>query len=145
MFDRNFRTIRKDVVRSVLADGHFPINDKVKWRKFCDAVDYDRVLAVLEFPFVDIELEMWSSDGDWFDVKPDADNVYLGYVVCTQGRYCPNGRWGEYDWMTDGIPKHEPNVDFSASDWDKQLEQDMLNALDKYVKERNLSYTEPND
>lgn len=125
-----------ETIVSALAKGKFPIDDEEAWEKF---KENDRILAVIEFPCVDIELEMWTAGGYYFDeATADDDEISLAYVVCKKFGD------GAYDWDTDDFVQKHITVDFSSPTWEDELEQDMLETLDKYVEEHGYSYTEVN-
>ena len=129
-----------DNVVSVLADGKFPTGDKERWERYLNATyNGDRVLAVMEFPYIDIELEAYTGDGNEPSEAADDDNgIVLGYVVCIKGLYC-----GEEVWQTDDFAG-ECTVDFSSENWEELLEKEMVERLTEYVEKHGYSFTEPN-
>ena len=130
-----------DEVVSVLADGKFPTGDKERWESYLKATnDGDRVLAVLEFPYIDIELEAWTSDCFYEAAyaKDEDNDIDLSYMVCIRG-LCH----GKDTWETDE-GAGECNVDFSAENWEELLENEMVKRLAEYVEEHGYSFTEPN-
>ena len=136
-YAKDFHSLTDNVV-SVLADGEFPTVNIPKWDRFNKDLMCDRVLGVIQFPFIDIELEMWTKQGNNYDEATEDDkDIKLSYVVCRRFGY------GEDDWDTDGWVDKDVMVDWSDADWEIQLEEDMLSALEKYAEERGLSYTEP--
>ena len=130
-----------DEVVSVLADGKFPTGDKERWESYLKATnDGDRVLAVLEFPYIDIELEAWTGYGEEPWAATDNDNaIMLWYAVCIKGFL----HSGEEAWETDDWAG-KCTVDFSADNWEELLENEMVKRLDEYVDEHGYSFTEPN-
>lgn len=135
----HFGCLNDDVV-SVLASGKFPTDDADAWKKYLESTYRgDRVLAVIEFPYIDIELEAYTGDGNEPSEAADDDNgIVLGYVVCIKGLYC-----GEEVWQTDDFAG-ECTVDFSSENWEELLEKEMVERLAEYVEKRGYSFTEPN-
>jgi hypothetical protein len=130
-----------DEVVSVLADGKFPTGDKERWESYLKATNGgDRVLAVLEFPYIDIELEAWTSDYFYEPAyaKDEDTDIALSYMVCIRGLY-----HGKDTWETDE-GAGECKVDFSAENWEELLENEMVKRLAEYVEEHGYSFTEPN-
>ena len=139
--EKYFGLLNEDVV-SVLADGKFPTSDSKRWQKYLDETyNGDRVLAVIEFPMVDIELEAYTaSGGEPWEANDNDNEIMLSYFVCIKGI----GRSGSFEWESDDWTGDICKVDFSRPNWKSLLEEDMCNALDKYMKRRGLSYTAPN-
>lgn len=129
-----------DEVVSVLADGKFPTGDTERWERYLKATyDGDRVLAVMEFPYIDIELEAWTGGGGEPCEATDEDNeVSLSYVVCIGGLF-----HGEKVWNTDDFAG-DCTIDFSSENWEELLENEMVERLTEYAKKRGYSFTEPN-
>lgn len=130
-----------DEVVSVLADGKFPTGDKERWERYLKATyNGDRVLAVMEFPYIDIELEAWTAD--YFHepaYATDEDNgIDLSYMVCIRGLHC-----GTDCWETDE-GAGDCTVDFGADNWEELLEKEMVERLTEYVEKHGYSFTEPN-
>lgn len=126
-----FEKLTDDVV-SVLSDGEFPIDDKERWNKFYNDVERDRVLAIIECENIDIELEMWTGEGNSFDDADENDKkISLSYFVCIK----ENGTW-----ISDDFIDTEVNVDFSNPNWEIELENDMCNSLNAYIKESGYSF-----
>lgn len=129
-----------DEVVSVLADGKFPTGDAERWERYLKATyDGDRVLAVMEFPYIDIELEAWTRGGGEPCEATDSDNeIFPTYVVCIRGLHC-----GTDCWETDDFAG-KCTVDFSSENWEELLEKEMVERLTEYAKGRGYSFTEPN-
>lgn len=130
-------------VRLALADGCFPTGSPDKWKAFLEDTNATgRLLAQLEYPTLDIELEMWRADGEDYDLANNEMNgITLSYVIC-----CKYGE-GKDDWETHGstgADNIEPYVDFLSDDWEKQLKDDMQRALEEYAEFHGLSLTEIN-
>lgn len=125
-----------------LRSGKYPVNDPDAWEHFLDVTNNaDRVLAVLEYPAVDIELEMWTAEGsDVLDATEEDYDVSLSYFACIKGRSLS----GSEEWSSDGYVNKSCNVDFSAEDWEAQLEQEMNKAAIAYAEEHGYSLTELN-
>ena len=131
-----------DTVVSVLASGKFPVDDADKMKQYLkDTHDGDRVIAGLMYPTIDVELEAWTSQGaePCYASETD-DEISLAYFVCIKGKM----HTGEIEWTSGDYIPREVNVDFSADNWEEQLERDMIDALEDYVKAESLSYTELN-
>ena len=129
-----------ETVRMVLADGTYPTENTDRWEQFKEDVDGDRLLAMLETPTCDIELEMWSTDGDDFDESPDKEDkrINLALPVLTRGTDSDD------TWEITGYSDADINVDFTSPTWEQDLKDEMWEALCKYAKDCNLSLTEPN-
>ena len=125
-----------------LRSGKYPVNDPDAWEHFLDATcNAERVLAVLEYPAVDIELEMWTAEGsDVLDATEEDYDVSLSYFACIKGKL-PSGA---VEWASDEYVNKSCDVDFSADDWEAQLEQDMNKAAIAYAKEHGYSLTDLN-
>lgn len=137
-YTKDFHSLTDNVV-SVLADGKFPITDRERLDKFYKDLQCDRVLGIIEFPAIDIELEMWTRGGYDYDEATEDDNeISLAYAVCgkvVSDKYCG---WETLDWAYKDV-----SVDFASKDWEKRLEKEMLSALEDYADIHSLSYTEP--
>lgn len=129
-----------DNVASVLASGKFPTEDADAWGKYLeDTYGGDRVLAVIEFPYIDIELEAWANGYlEPYEASDKANDIRLTYFVCIRG-------------LLDGKPMWESDsgagscdVDFSSPNWRGELETEMCEKLDEYAKYYGYSFTEPN-
>ena len=94
-----------------------------------------RGLAILEYPCIDIELNVW----DTILYGEDDDKIIPEYFVCVKGIVN-----GEETWSSDSEADWDVAVDFSATDWREQLEADMNNALLEYADEHGYSLYEPN-
>ena len=94
--------------------------------------------AVLEVGYVDIELNILADcDEDYHIInKP-----YPCYFICAKGIINGVESWTEVGYID---YKYEVNVDWSADDWMVQLERDMTEKLDMFVKQFELKYDEPN-
>ena len=129
-----------DEVISVLADGKFPTGDKERWERYLKATyDGDRVLAVMEFPCIDIELEAWTrGGGEPCEATDDDNEISPTYVVCIKGLF-----HGEDCWETDDFAG-KCTVDFSSENWEELLENEMVERLKEYAEKHGYSFTEPN-
>lgn len=128
-----------DNVRAVLAEGKFPLKGE-KMIEFYHDLECDRVLGIIEFPYIDIELEMWTGDGNDFEYASEDDcDISLSYFICTKGLVNGVGEWGSH-----GSPYADCNIDFSDSKWEEDLTQEMCEVLEAYADSNGLSFTEPN-
>lgn len=133
-----FGILTDDVVK-VLALGEFPVHYPSEYERFLTAIGYDRTLARLEYPSIDIELEIYTADGNEPDAATLSDNsIAPSYVVCIKGLY--NGR---ATWITDDFAG-DCYVDFSEPNWKEALTQEMEDVLAKYVADHGYSYTDYN-
>ena len=126
-----------DEVVSVLAEGKFPTNDKERWDSLRKAIRSDRVIAMIEFPYMDIELEMYAPWSDWHEATDDNNEILLDYFVCI--------KHGDGEWESDDIALTEVSVDFSKADWESALVKEMCEALGKHAKDNGFSLDKPND
>lgn len=137
-----------DNVVSVLAGGKFPTGDAERWSKYlADTNDGDRVLAVISFPYIDIELEAYvntvADSGYSYLDEPfmatiEHNEIDLTYVVCVKGYWHGDGMWEIDDWAGDCT------VDFSSKNWAELLEKEMVERLTEYAEKHGRSFTEPN-
>lgn len=144
---KDFHSLTDNVV-SVLADGKFPTSDKERWDNYLkDTCGGDRVLGVIEFPYIDIELEAYARITDrngycgYLDepnVARKNEEICLTYAICWCGLFRGERSWELYD--DDGKCK----VDFSSDNWEEMLEKDMCERLEKFAEKHGLSFTEPN-
>lgn len=95
-----------------------------------------RGLAILEYPTIDIELNVW----DTILYGEDDDKIIPEYYVCVKGVT----HWGGEEWSSDDTADWDVNVDFSAPNWREQLEKDMHDALLDHAERYGYSLTEPN-
>ena len=96
-----------------------------------------RCAAVLERGYVDIEVNITTPEQ--CGTALNDNSPLISYFVCVK-----RGD-NEDDWESDGYcDLHPVQVNWNAPDWKKQLEIDMLEALDEYVIHNGLSYDEPN-
>lgn len=131
-----------DTVISVLASGKFPTDDAEKWNKYlADTNGGDRVLAVIQYPTIDIELEAYTGSGNepWSASESD-NNVLLDYYVCIKGVM----HTGNIEWCSDDFVPWDVMVDFGSANCEEALERDMLNALSEYARNNGYSFTELN-
>ena len=135
-------TCLTDTVVSVLASGKFSTDDTEKWSKYlADTNDGDRVLAVIQYPTIDIELEAYTGNGNepWAANENDND-VILDYFVCVKGMM----HTGNVEWTSDDFAPWNIAVDFGSDNWEEALERDMLDALSEYARGKGYSFTELN-
>lgn len=130
-----------DRVASVLATGTFPTDNADEFKAFLDDINHDRVLAVLEYPSIDIELEAYTYNGGQEPVSAtDEDNsIMLSYCVCLKG-LCN----GEETWMFDDFLSFGCFVDWSDPHWRVQLRGEMEDTLRHYAKLNDYSLTDLN-
>ena len=129
-----------DTVRAVLASGRFPFDDEKKWAAFNNDLRCDRVLAVIEFPTIDIELEMYTRSGaDYYDAYVYDDEIMLAYVTCL--KTSDDERVG---WETGDFVPYRGRVNFLSPNWEEALTHDMLSSLQEYVDTYGYSFTELN-
>ena len=126
-------------VLAALRSGKYPVSDPKAWDQFLEETcNAERVLAVLEYPSIDIELEMWTATGgDVLDATEDDCDVSLSYFVCLKA--------SDGAWYSDEHADKDCEVDFTADDWEAQLEADMSKAAVEHAKQHGFSLTEPND
>lgn len=133
----HFDKLTENVIKT-LAVGEFP-TDTEEYEKFLNDIDYDRVLATIEYPYIDIELEIWTADGFEPDCATETDNsIAPSYFVCTKGV-----RNGEETWVSYG-DAGDCYVDFSLPYWEELLEHEMEERLAEYADKYHLSYASPN-
>lgn len=126
----------KDEVVEVLALGEFPVWDKERFGKFLDATSHDRVLAMLEYPSIDIELEIYTADGYEPQYATATDNsIALSYYICIKGLYHGTETWMSDDYAGDCY------VDFNDPNWRELLEQEMDDRLREYAELHDYSLT----
>lgn len=130
-----------DNVRAVLASGRFPFDNAAKWEAFNSDLKCDRVLAVIEFPTIDIELEMWTHDGyDYFDADWNDCQIRLCYVVCIKVDDDDVTGWETYDYAP-----YLGRVDFASPTWEDDLTRDMCQTLEQFAEYHGFSFTELNN
>lgn len=94
-----------------------------------------RGLAILEYPTIDIELNVW----DTILYGEEDDKIIPEYYVCVKGLV------GDTEmWSSDDSADWDVNVDFSARNWRELLERDMHDALLDHAERYGYSLTEPN-
>ena len=96
-----------------------------------------RCAAALERGYVDIEVNITTPEQ--YGMVENDNSPLISYFVCA--------KYGdkEEDWKSHGCcDLHPVQVNWNTPDWKKQLEIDMLEALDEYVIHNGLSYDEPN-
>ena len=138
-YNKYFKDLTENVV-SVLADGKFPTDDADRWDRYlADTCRGDRVLAVIEFPYIDIELEAYTGNGCEPWAATDDDNeVSLWYAVCIRGLCNGEDGWNTDDWAG------KCEVDFSSDNWEELLVTEMCERLKAYAERLGYSFTEPN-
>lgn len=102
--------------------------------------------AVLEIGFVDIELNL--AVRAMFDDADHGDKTPVPEYFC-----CIKFGLNDSEWDCDGHIPDETNhaeqaqvkVDWTADDWEDQLERDMFETLNWYVELKGYSYDSPND
>lgn len=97
-----------------------------------------RGVAVLEIGYVDVEVNIYSYGQCVLGADSNDQTPLIDYFTCL--------KHGESldDWSSDGYLDYSLNVDWSADNWEEQLERDMFTALDMYVKANNYSYDHAN-
>jgi len=93
-------------------------------KDFMDNGDPVRGAATLEYPTVDIEVNIHSK-GQFPDGQPGDQTPALSYFCCRKD--------ADGNWYSDDYLEREPNVDWNAEDWRRQLLLDMYQALQEYV------------
>lgn len=121
-----------DAVATMLANKTKELSPKEKEELMDGAF---RGLAILEYPCIDIELNIW----DTILYGEDDDKIIPEYFVCLKGLMD-----GEETWASEGTADWDVSVDFSATDWKEQLEADMNSALLGYADKHGYSLYEPN-
>lgn len=94
--------------------------------------------AVLEIGYVDIELNIFTYGQCNFTANSEDKRPLLDYFVCVK-----RGEEND-DWESMGYLNCNVNVDWNADNWKDQLEKDMFDKLDKYVKDHSYSYDHAN-
>ena len=138
------------VLREAIKNGKFPFKDEDKIKGIVKEIDSDCVFAVLEYPAVDIELNILAENEecglcdidsivDYTKKNPEEGEFWaphVEYVVCK--------KISEDDWETYDYPEDLPNVDWLADNWMDLLHADMDTALKKMVSDRkdDLSLSE---
>ena len=95
-----------------------------------------RGLAILEYPTIDIELNIWDS----ILYGEDDDKIIPEYCVCIKGI----DPYGHEEWSSDEVALWDVNVDFSAPNWRERLEIDMNAALLYHASRFGYSLDKPN-
>lgn len=97
-------------------------------------------VAVLEYDWIDIELNIFTESGDHDDYT---NKVGASYFCCVKGiDDNGNSQWSEAGYLDDfGF---DVEVDWNADDWEEQLEADMERKLKAFAKKFYLKYTGPN-
>lgn len=133
-----FDSLTDDVV-GVLAEKKFPVEDKERFDKFLEDTHKSRVLAVMEYPYIDIELEAWTKDGFEPASATETDNgITLMYFVCIKGVCRGDEVWNSDDYAG------ACTADFSSPNWRESLIEDMDKTLADFAETWDYSYTEPN-
>lgn len=129
-------------VLKALRNGKYPVEDKAEWERFLkDTGNADRVLAVLEYPTIDVELEMWTkTGGDVLYASKDDCKTKLSYFICIKGK----GHHGEEEWESDTYAENVCEVDFSSPTWREALEEEMDMTVRTHANQFGYSLTEPN-
>ena len=116
-------------------------------RGFWGEGEYDPVngtfhngVAVLEFDWIDIELNIFAENGDHDGYT---NKVGASYFCCVKGvDDNGNSQWSEAGYLDDfGF---DVEVDWNADDWKEQLEADMERKLEAFVWKFHLKYSGPN-
>ena len=104
---------------------------------------FERGLAILEYPWADIELNIGSesiADGTGYK-----NEMFLSYYCCIKGKATPEdkfGYWQELCYLDDfGF---DVEVDFGSENWEQQLKEDMANKLEAFAAEYCVSLYSPN-
>ena len=116
-------------------------------RGFWGEGEYDPVngtfhngVAILEYPWIDIELNIFAESGDHDGYT---NKVGASYFCCVKG-IDDNGnlQWSDAAYLDDfGF---DVEVDWNAVDWGEQLKVDMERKLEAFAKKFGLKYTGPN-
>lgn len=97
-----------------------------------------RGAAVLEIGYVDIEVNIYTYAQCVINANSEDHTPLIDYFTCLkQGD-------NDDDWCSDRYLDYSLNVDWNAYNWREQLEKDMFNALDMYVKNNGYSYDKAN-
>lgn len=129
-----------DTVRLILSEGAYPTENTDRWEQFLEDVDNDRLLAMLETPSCDIELEMWTTDGDNFNEAPDKEDKRISLSLPILVKVSDT----EDCWEISGYAEDPCTVDFASPTWEQDLKEEMWKALCKYANYFGLSLTEIN-
>jgi len=116
-------------------------------RGFWKEGEYDPVngtfhngVAVLEFDWIDIELNIFAESGDHDGYT---NKVGASYFCCVKGiDDNGNSQWSEAGYLDDfGF---DVEVNWDADDWEEQLEADMERKLEAFAWKFYLKYASPN-
>ncbi len=92
-----------------------------------------RAVAILENGYVDIEANFYMNENN---------NPVIDFFVC-----CKHGErdidWSSDNFYHDVVCDDDLLTDFTKDDWEKQLEKEMFDNLDKYCKVKGYDYTKP--
>ena len=96
-----------------------------------------RGAVVMEVGYVDIEVNIYS-EAQITTLKEKKDDLtpVIDYFVCVKSL--------DEEWVSDGYIGDSVKVDWNSDDWEEQLERDMFESLDKYVKEKGYHYDRGN-
>lgn len=114
------------------------IKSKTWIEKFC-ATD---VMAVLEYPTLDIELV---TEKNVIETNVNG-TLDLTYFACVKGN-TSHSSLAENDgliWESDDYTGDTCAVDFSKSTWKEDLEKEMVKVADSYAKKKGYSFDKPN-
>lgn len=106
-----------------------------KLEDFMDNGDPVRGAATLEYPMVDIEVNLHSKGQ--LDGEPGDQTPSISYFCC---RMDEDGEWHSVDYIGG-----EPNVDWHAENWRHQLMMDMYRVLQEYVSKDGCRLCPPDE
>lgn len=96
---------------------------------------YLRGVAVLEYPYVDIEV----------NVCPDLDGntIHADYFICSRDET----QWESWGYAEEalGFGNEEARVEWLADNWEEQLKADMTDRLTQICSATGLHMYEPNN
>lgn len=91
-------------------------------------------VAVLEIGYIDIEVNVMTEEQVSRKPHPGDKTPVIDYFICLKND----------KWESEGYLDYNIQVDWNADDWKEQLEKDMFQALDEYVKKHGFHYDQPN-
>lgn len=91
-------------------------------------------VAVLEIGYIDIEVNVMTEEQVSRKPHPGDETPVIDYFICLKND----------KWESEGYLDYNIQVDWNADDWKEQLEKDMFQALDEYVKKHGFHYDQPN-
>lgn len=106
-----------------------------KLKDFMDNGDPVRGAATLEYPMVDIEVNLHSKGQ--LDGEPGDQTPSISYFCCRRDE---DGEWYSVDYIGG-----EPNVDWNSENWRHQLMMDMYRVLQEYVSKDGYKLCPPDE